>query len=256
MAAKKRCADKCVHVGGESWHGYVGYKYHGCDCFACMNAWREADRARYKKNPSARMKCSINCIHTGKEEWHGTENGASRHKCKCQPCMDAINEAVRKRSLKKRQFIDSTKLKPCLDCGDDTLPVYAKDYDHRDPSDKSFALSKYQSKSIQAIKDEISKCDLLCANCHRVRTWPDQTRNIFNINNKQSIVAIGKDKPCMDCGIKYQLCAMDYDHRDPSTKLFHVSQTANHSMQEIVEEISKCDVVCANCHRIRTFKNK
>ena len=42
------------------------------------------------------------------------------------------------------------------------------DFDHRDPSMKSFALSgKVQLKSEEALLREVAKCDVVCANCHR-----------------------------------------------------------------------------------------
>lgn len=46
---------------------------------------------------------------------------------------------------------------------------------------------------------------------------------------------------------------MDFDHRDPATKVYGVSQMLTCSMAAIEDEMSKCDLVCANCHRIRTF---
>lgn len=64
-----------------------------------------------------------------------------------------------------------------------------------------------------------------------------------------------KDKPCMDCGLQYPPYVMDFDHRDPSTKLGHVGTLVSEtriSMKRLLAEIEKCDLVCANCHRIRT----
>jgi hypothetical protein len=63
-----------------------------------------------------------------------------------------------------------------------------------------------------------------------------------------------KDQPCADCGIKYPTVCMDLDHRDPSTKLFIVGSSAMRSRASLVAEAAKCDVVCANCHRLRTAK--
>ena len=47
---------------------------------------------------------------------------------------------------------------------------------------------------------------------------------------------------------------MDFDHRDPSTKLFNLmtGRAMLMSDQKLMAEVAKCDVVCANCHRIRT----
>lgn len=64
-----------------------------------------------------------------------------------------------------------------------------------------------------------------------------------------------KDKPCMDCGKVLIPQAMQWDHREPSTKKFCISETLqnNISRKRILEEIEKCDLVCANCHAYRTY---
>ena len=62
---------------------------------------------------------------------------------------------------------------------------------------------------------------------------------------------------CMDCNIKFPSYVLDLDHRDPSLKKFTPSRLSrNGSWDKMVEELQKCDVVCANCHRIRTHKRK
>jgi hypothetical protein len=50
---------------------------------------------------------------------------------------------------------------------------------------------------------------------------------------------------------------MDFDHRDPSTKLRSVTQMiSNFGIERILAEAAKCDIVCANCHRLRTFERR
>lgn len=63
-----------------------------------------------------------------------------------------------------------------------------------------------------------------------------------------------KDKPCADCGRRFPPYAMDFDHIDQN-KVKAVSALANrHARIEIVlAEVAKCEVVCAVCHRIRTY---
>jgi len=63
-----------------------------------------------------------------------------------------------------------------------------------------------------------------------------------------------ESRPCMDCNIFYPACVMDFDHRDPKIKTKAVSKLLGYSFKRVKEEISKCDLVCANCHRIRTHK--
>ncbi len=65
-----------------------------------------------------------------------------------------------------------------------------------------------------------------------------------------------KDRPCTDCQQSYPPFVMDFDHvRGP--KLFEISaalRTSNYSRVRVELEAAKCDVVCANCHRLRTFQ--
>ena len=62
-----------------------------------------------------------------------------------------------------------------------------------------------------------------------------------------------KDVPCMDCGVKYPSYVMDLDHRNPIEKIANINQIISSlSWSKFFEEIAKCDVVCANCHRQRT----
>jgi hypothetical protein len=64
-----------------------------------------------------------------------------------------------------------------------------------------------------------------------------------------------KDVPCMDCGIRYPPAAMDFDHVR-GKKLFGLNEAHNRAIQSVKDEMAKCDVVCANCHRIRTYKRR
>jgi len=48
---------------------------------------------------------------------------------------------------------------------------------------------------------------------------------------------------------------MDFDHVR-GAKRFHLSESEHKSKRLIKEEIRKCDLVCANCHRIRTHERQ
>ena len=64
-----------------------------------------------------------------------------------------------------------------------------------------------------------------------------------------------KSQPCMDCGQTFHPAAMDFDHRPDEQKEFNIANShANYSMKRVLAEIAKCDLVCACCHRIRTYK--
>ena len=78
-----------------------------------------------------------------------------------------------------------------------------------------------------------------------------------NRKNRKSIIDyVNKVKsvPCKDCDKKYDPVCMDFDHLDPSEKVAAIAVMVrnNLSIDTIKKEIEKCEVVCANCHRLRT----
>lgn len=63
--------------------------------------------------------------------------------------------------------------------------------------------------------------------------------------------------PCLDCGIHYPYYVMQFDHRDSKEKAYSISWMLNRfSLDTIKEEIEKCDLVCGNCHAIRSHRRK
>jgi hypothetical protein len=64
-------------------------------------------------------------------------------------------------------LIEYFKEHPCTDCGESDPVVL--EFDHL--RDKAFTISqKFRERAWQAILDEIKKCEVVCANCHRRRT--------------------------------------------------------------------------------------
>ena len=64
-----------------------------------------------------------------------------------------------------------------------------------------------------------------------------------------------KTHPCVDCG-EINLLTLEFDHRERGKKSYNVSYIMRNSMtlNHLIIEINKCDVRCANCHRIKTEK--
>ncbi len=68
---------------------------------------------------------------------------------------------------------------------------------------------------------------------------------------RRKIVDAHKDVPCARCGHRFPSYCMDFHHRDPAQKSFNIGATIlSHSLDAILDEIDKCDVLCAICHRI------
>lgn len=65
-----------------------------------------------------------------------------------------------------------------------------------------------------------------------------------------------KDAPCLDCGGKFPAFVMDFDHRYGVKKLFKIAAARMRKKSVVEAEIAKCDLVCSNCHRIRTHERK
>lgn len=66
-----------------------------------------------------------------------------------------------------------------------------------------------------------------------------------------------ESKPCSDCGISYPYFVMQFDHIGVGKKANVAAMASGgYSEKAMLEEISKCELVCANCHAIRTFERK
>ncbi len=88
------------------------------------------------------------------------------------------------------------------------------------------------------------------ANSDRVRK-----RNTNWWRERKHELVVYKGGRCVDCDGIFPDCCYDFDHRDPNEKSFTISET-NRPMEELKAEADKCDLVCANCHRIRTTGNQ
>lgn len=62
-----------------------------------------------------------------------------------------------------------------------------------------------------------------------------------------------KDRPCAACGGKFHPVCMDWHHRDESAKTFNIASGFRYAKPRILAEIAKCDLLCANCHRMESY---
>ena len=174
------------------------------------------------------------------------------------------------------EFLRDRRRVPCMDCGRRYLP-HQMDFDHRDPSTKSFQLTdgRAQLAARSRLLEEIAKCDVVCATCHAIRTYRQQAdrwqqrRDLGMLidsprhrarrqrsTHKRDLLLALRDRPCLDCGERPPRHVMQFDHRDPKEKAFLVSSSWCRSDSSIVREALKCDILCPNCHRDRTFKRR
>ena len=67
--------------------------------------------------------------------------------------------------------VAEAKNAPCKDCGKTYAP-HVMQFDHLDPKTKSFSIGQFRTlfPSVEILRAEIAKCELVCANCHAERT--------------------------------------------------------------------------------------
>jgi hypothetical protein len=64
-----------------------------------------------------------------------------------------------------------------------------------------------------------------------------------------------KNHPCVDCGGEFHHAAMDFDHvRGDKDFCISNAMRGQFSMKRLKNELRKCELVCSNCHRVRTYK--
>ena len=182
-------------------------------------------------------------------------------------------ERVRRREQATVAFLRDVRRRPCADCGG-TFPPWIMDFDHRDPAQKSFSIAagKVLLKSRELLLAEIAKCDIVCANCHAARTYryfhseespfrrrePGTSPRVEELRARRishrELLRELREKACADCGQHFPHYVMQFDHRDPATKHYVVTQMVGRAGKDrILAEAAKCDIVCSNCHRMRTY---
>ena len=80
-------------------------------------------------------------------------------------------------------------------------------------------------------------------------------KNAFKAEKRQWLRDLKANNACADCGQVFPPETMEWDHLPGTEKLGEISTTfASRSRKLVLEEVAKCDLVCSNCHAIRTYK--
>lgn len=108
-----------------------------------------------------------------------------------------------------------------------------------------------------------------CTDCHRqyTREHYKQNKGVYKDKARKRNLKVHKDNkkeldllksvPCTDCGVQYPPYIMDFDHVN-GDKLMEVSRLLRRrvSLDVLKAEVAKCEVVCSNCHRERTYQRR
>jgi hypothetical protein len=151
---------------------------------------------------------------------------------------------------------------PCLDCG--KVNPIVLEFDH--VGTKRAEVSTLVRRGVRepVLLAEIARCGVVCANCHRRRTarrgrWrrlqPDggnrSSRSKAHARNLRAALEALAASGCVDCG-ESDVCVLDFDHVGEKTATITQLVRREASLQRLRDEIARCEVRCANCHRRRT----
>lgn len=165
------------------------------------------------------------------------------------------------RSATMRLFFEGKK---CEDCDETDTSVFECDHIHDNKSKKKDGnkIKNLIRNSRKNLASELAKCEVVCTFCHRLRSQSRATldeekvrdRYLENRDKLRNVkMEIGSCFQCQRVVTKENICAFDFDHLDVSNKVDCVSVLSQKQPWEVVaEEIAKCQLLCANCHRKKT----
>ena len=165
------------------------------------------------------------------------------------------------RTKNRKLMIEFLSNKKCTDCGESNIEVL--EFDHIKGKKKDKVPRILLDYAWPVVLKEIKKCEIVCSNCHRLRTEQRINSYRYRFFNNEIRGDIFKDfalsklsfSHCKDCKTTLGI-VLDYDHRNRKTKTAKIADIIRRrncvTIQDLQAEIKKCDVRCANCHRIRT----
>lgn len=187
---------------------------------------------------------------------------------------DKMKARAKAQKLARKQVVmDHLHDHPCVDCGESDPVVL--EFDHvRGEKFKTINTLVRDGCAKGVLEAEIEKCDVVCVNCHTKRTAAQQgwytdspviRRSTFQKNpalaarrkknrdrNRRYVHELLADSPCVDCGER-EISTLQFDHvRGTKTRSVSLMVSSAAAISTLQAEIDKCDVVCGNCHRIRT----
>jgi hypothetical protein len=175
----------------------------------------------------------------------------------------------RHRTRNATAVLEYLQLHPCIRCGESDPIVL--EFNHKDPSMKAANISDLVriGCSLTRLFDEITRCEVMCANCHQrytsvarpkhyrrpesmeLTSGVPRFRAAANARNHSLTLQFLDNAACVDCNEQDSL-TLQFDHIHG--KLDHISWLVGSgcSPVRLHQELAKCQIRCANCHRRKT----
>jgi hypothetical protein len=152
-------------------------------------------KAQVKARENARAKAAYQNMSPAqraqKLEYYRQNSKARYERMKAQGVIKLKGRYRANKTKEKQLYVDSVKVLKgsCADCA---LPceewnVVMFAFDHLDPTQKLFPLSKAKNHTFEEIDAEIAKCELVCHNCHAFRTWIERHHDNIAHDNTDAL---------------------------------------------------------------------
>lgn len=140
----------------------------------------------------------------------------------------------------------------CKVCGENDF--FKLCFHHINSNEKENKISQILEKSWIDIKLEVSKCDLICLNCHYELHDKEINKISNKVNSKKIYLEYKNIDSCEKCGYNKSINALHFHHLNNKNLEFRKINNNISSVLEIKKEIENelnmCSVLCANCHNI------
>jgi DNA-binding CsgD family transcriptional regulator len=176
----------------------------------------------------------------------GCSKGTISYYCNINGRQSNVDRTTQLRRRNK-EYAWSIKAKHgCVKCGNKDPECL--DFHHIDHSTKTNTIAQLirNATTINNLQNEIDKCEILCSNCHQEQHFNPHKTYRKN-KNIQHITKFKLNSKCEHCGHS-GISTLVFHHLED--KSFNISQDRDlRTVEETIEEIKKCIVLCGNCHR-------
>jgi hypothetical protein len=194
----------------------------------------------------------------------------------CKPCFRAYHQQhprdrARENQMKRARVEAARRIvmahlgaAACAECGEADPAILELDHVGEKRCDIADLVNRGAREA--TLIDELSRCEVVCANCHRRRTasrgrwrrldlgdsrsWRSPLQELNVLHAYCALLVSG----CVECGER-DLVLLDFDHVGAKTANVMDLARREYAFARVLAEIEQCVVRCANCHRRRTARD-
>jgi hypothetical protein len=195
----------------------------------------------------------------------------------CRPCFrsyyedDRSHHQARSSALKERR-VDQARAfvtgylteHACTDC--DVHDPVILEFDHVGAKSRAISDMVCRGTAVDRIRAEVAKCEVVCANCHRRRTARRAGWARLDLGERRRFRSSAQERNVLHCWCRLlvsgcvecrevDLVVLDFDHLGEKRASVMRLAESEVSLRRLEDEIRRCVVRCANCHRRHTARD-